>query len=255
MAGRLRPPCVRLPTRKGACLVLPSVFSLLTDAGDSGLLLPLTLVSAAALWYLHSRRLAWLLLRSVLMAGVAIVVCKVVFLSCASHWQTAIHSPSGHACMSAVVYGSLGVVLCAGRTPLARVVITTAVIFVVGAIAISRVLLGVHTIAEVCIGLVIGILAQLLFAHSTARMEPVRFEARTFTLALAATWLITIGVRLPAESILRHLARRVVDICAAETVPRQGKAPDVWRARDLRPYSPLRNTAATSWARSPADWS
>jgi len=211
--------------------------ALITDAGDSGFLLPMALVGVAMLWFFHSRKLAWLLLRSVLLAGLLITALKVLFLSCAAHWVPGLVSPSGHACLSAVVYGTLGTVLAAGRPPSVRALITVLVVVFVGIIAVSRVTLGVHTLLEVMVGLMVGALAHWWFARSYAKMKTLRVDAKTFGLALTVTLLVAFGVRLPAESFIRHLARRIAFSCdgvAAAPGANPVAVPQLPRSRTIR---------------------
>lgn len=186
---------------------------LITDAGDSGVLLPMSIVGIAMIWIFHSGRLAWLLARSVLFASIVIALLKLLFLSCGAHWQLGLISPSGHACLSAVVYGSLGTIFAAGRPAWQRVAINVMAALVVAAIALTRIKLGVHTWPEVLVGVAVGVVAHLWFARSYARMQPLQVDAKTFGVALTATMLIAFGVRLPAESFLRHLARHVGENC------------------------------------------
>lgn len=196
-------------------LAFSPLASFFTDAGDSGVLLPIALVGVATLWYFHSRRVAWLLLRSVMVAGVFITALKILFLSCAAHWATGLSSPSGHACLSAVVYGTVATLVAAGRAPLFRALVYILAAVFVAAIGVSRVTLGVHTWIEVGVGLSVGLAAQLWFAWSYARTEPVRIDLKTFGAALAVTVLLAFGIRLPAESLIRHLARRLGEKCVA----------------------------------------
>jgi membrane-associated phospholipid phosphatase len=196
-------------------LVFSPVATFFTDAGDSGVLLPIALVGVGTLWFFHSRRLAWLLLRSVLVAGLLITTLKILFLSCAAHWATGLSSPSGHACLSAVVYGTLATLIASGRPAFLRVAIFVATAAFVAAICISRVTLGVHTWLEVVVGLSVGLVAQLWFAWSYARMAPLRIDLRTFGVALLVTLLVAFGVRLPAESLIRHMAKRLGEKCMA----------------------------------------
>ncbi|SPE36249.1 membrane hypothetical protein [Burkholderiales bacterium] len=180
-----------------------------TSASDSGVLLPVALVSAGMLWLFQSRRAAWLLLRSVFLAVVLIAALKVFFLSCGAHWQASLISPSGHACLSAAVFGILGTVAAAGRPAPARIAIAALVALLVGIIAISRVVVGVHTWTEVIVGLAVGVSAQLWFAWSYARTQPPPVDLKTFGLVLSATLLLAFGIRLPAESFIRHMTKRV----------------------------------------------
>lgn len=215
-------------------MVLTPAIGFLTDVGDSGVLVPLSLVMAATLWFFHSRRLALLLLRSVALACVAIVALKVVFLSCGTRWQSGLVSPSGHACLSAVVYGTLGTVIAAGRPLVARIGIGAVAAAFIGAIAVSRVALGIHTGAEVLVGLAVGGLGALWFAWSCARLPPLRVDLKVLGVAMVATVLVAYGARLPAESLIRHLARRMSDLCSlVRAEPVEGAA----RARAPQPGS------------------
>lgn len=182
--------------------------------------MPLSLISAALVWLWHSGRAAWLLLRSVLLAVVAVTVLKVLFLSCAAHWQPDLVSPSGHACLSAAVFGSLGIVAAAGRGAFSRLVIALVVALLVAIIASSRVLIRVHTWTEVIVGLLVGVLALLLFAWSYMRTAPPRIELVTFGVTLLATMMLTFGIRLPAESVIRHVARNIGENCELASVER-----------------------------------
>ncbi len=212
--------------RKIGNVVLSPLARFLTDAGDSGVLLPMTVVGASTLWVVHSHRLAWLLLRSVLAVCAVIVLLKLLFLSCGSHWQPGLNSPSGHACMSAVVYGTLATVLAGGRTLPARAAIALVASAFIGAIALLRIVLGIHTVIEVIIGLAVGTAGQIWFAWSYSKMAPLRVDLRVFGLALATTAVVAFGVRLPVESMLRHLAKRLGQSCevALAEPPRAAQA-------------------------------
>jgi membrane-associated phospholipid phosphatase len=232
-------------------VVFSSYASFITDAGDSGVLLPIALVSAAMLWFFHSHRLAWLLLRSLLATSVLIAALKVIFLACGTHWQAGLISPSGHACMSALVYGSVATVVAAGRPLAARVAAAAVVALLVGAIAISRVTLGVHSWIEVLVGLAVGLAGQLWFAWSYARLEPLRVDLKTFGVAVTATLLLAFGIRIPAESVIRHLAKRFGDSCEKIAEYRTEPRPDL----PLRQAAaqPARRIAMTSSASARAD--
>ncbi len=231
-----------------------SLTRFITDAGDSGVLLPIALVGVATLWLFHSRRLALLLLRSVVLAGAFIVALKLLFLSCGSHWQPGLTSPSGHACLSAVVYGTLGTVVAAGRPPAVRAAVALVVIAWVAVIALSRVYLGVHTMIEVLVGLAVGGAAQLWFAWSYARMKPLRIDLKVFSVALTATVLVAFGVRLPVESVIRHLAKRLGDRCdLVAAVPTAGPAlPEPWAVRFRADAAPARQPGCSSASTSSA---
>jgi hypothetical protein len=230
-----------------------SLVNLLTDAGDSGVLLPLAAVACAVLWLFQSHRMAWLMARSVAASSVAITVLKLFFLSCGAHLQAGLLSPSGHACLSAVVYGCLGTAAAAGRPVAVRWTIGVAVTALVGIIAFSRITLGVHTWIEVSVGLAVGVAGQQWFAWSARRVPTRRVDGRIFAAAVAATFLFAFGLRLPAESLLRHLAKRVGVSCAAAGADHRATSPPPASRSGAR-QAPAR-TSAISSASSRADWS
>ncbi len=230
-----------------------SLVKLMTDAGDSGVLLPLAAVASAMLWLFQSHRIAWLMARSVLASGAAITILKLFFLSCGAHWQAGLLSPSGHACLSAVVYGCLGTIAAAGRPVAARWAIGLVVSALVGIIAFSRITLGVHTWIEVCVGLAVGVAGQQWFAWSAGRVTTQPVDGRIFAIAVAATILFAFGLRLPAESMLRHLAKRMGESCAAIGADRRAMSPPALSRRGSG--QPPARTSAISSASSRADWS
>jgi len=65
--------------------------------------------------------------------------------------------PSGHAGGSAAVYGALALVVFAGVVRRARLMLVTGTALLVGAVAVSRVLLGVHYPSDVAAGLALGL--------------------------------------------------------------------------------------------------
>ena len=193
---------------------LASLTLFTTNAGDSGVLLPVALVGSAVLWFFHSRRLAWLLLRSVLAAALVISLLKLWFLSCGAHWTTALISPSGHACMSAAVYGCLASLLARGQNARVRWALYAGAVLIVAVEGITRITLGAHSWPEVLVGTLVGAAAWAWFALSYGRLTPVAVDRRTLGVSLAVTVLVVYGVRLPAESLLRHAARRLSENCA-----------------------------------------
>jgi hypothetical protein len=248
----------------------PTFKGVISDAGDAGMLLPVAAVSVAMLWILHARRAAWLLLGSVLLAALTIAALKVFFLSCGSRWQPGLISPSGHACVSAVVYGTLGTIMAAGRPAPVRAAIAVAVALLVGAIAVSRVMLGVHSTTEVLVGLLVGVAAHMYFSVGSRRMGLPPVDPKVFGVTVMATMLLAFGVHVPAESFIRHLARRIGADCMilaqAPGPAAAGRAPAVRAGartderaderadgRAGGADQPARSSAATSSASARAD--
>jgi membrane-associated phospholipid phosphatase len=70
-----------------------------------------------------------------------------------------LHSPSGHTSLSTLVYGAMTLVTASQTGGLRRVVAISGGIGFILVIAASRLLLHTHSVAEVGVGLVIGIAA------------------------------------------------------------------------------------------------
>jgi membrane-associated phospholipid phosphatase len=182
---------------------MDSLIQTFTRLGDSALLLPLGLVLALLVGTLQSRRAGlWLLGCFALCVGTTALV-KLAFMTCAPLWGSDIVSPSGHASMSTAVYGALGLVAarqCAGwRQPA----------FLLGSlglaalIALTRVPVGAHSLAEVAVGLAIGSMAWALFAFHYLRRPQPRLRLVLLLLPPLAALVLMQALDLHAEQRLR----------------------------------------------------
>lgn len=175
----------------------------------------MALVGMALLWRYQSRQVAWLLARTVLVGSLAIIALKLLFLSCGFDWVSDLRSPSGHAGLSMIVYGTLAAILANGRRSWLQWVIWMVTVLIVLIIAVSRLTLRVHTAIEVVVGLAVGALALLWFVISLAKLPKFKVDPLRFGLGLGATLVLSFGVRLHAESLIRHLARHLAQSCSA----------------------------------------
>lgn len=196
-----------------------SMWRAVTDAGDSAVVGPLVVVTSGVLWAFGSRRGAWLLVRAWLLAGLGIGTLKVLLLSCGLHWQPGLTSPSGHACMSVVAYGSLAAIFTAGKPLAARLLAGALAVLVIGAIAASRILLGAHTVIEVVVGLEVGVAALFTFLIPWREDVAARLDPRALAVAVFVTAVLLTGTHAPAESYIRHLARRLNGNCGLYLLP------------------------------------
>lgn len=178
----------------------------ITDFGDTGVVLPLAILVTCLIWYAESVRAAWLFSRTVLGCFIVMTVLKVLFLSCGHYLHWGIASPSGHASMSAVFYGSLAAVLWVQVAPRWRALVPLAAITLIVAVAVSRVLLHDHTPQEVLLGLSVGSASALLFAWSYRRLQHPHLQAGKLgggALLMLAAFTVFYGTILPSEQILR----------------------------------------------------
>ncbi len=181
------------------------LWRLITDFGDSAVTVPLALFCVAYLLLARRHRAALALALSSGGAALVILLLKLALQSCLPGRNGALlTSPSGHAALSASVYGGLALLLSQGlpRRPL----LLTATALLVAGIAASRLALKAHTPPEILLGLLVGGGFALLMARLICG-EPPFHPQRGSLLALAALILLaTYGLRSPAEQIIRHMA-------------------------------------------------
>lgn len=166
----------------------------ITQFGDSGVLLPLGAAFAVGLWMAVSGKVALRFSAAFVGCAAALAGFKLVFLAWGHRWYAHLESPSGHAGLSVLVYGAMGVVALhemRGRgwqwmvlpLILATASLTTA-------IAASRKLLGAHSVSEVLAGGAVGALCLALF-HRRYPPEPGR-EGRLLPLYAAMGTLVAV---------------------------------------------------------------
>ncbi|HEY1796702.1 MAG TPA: phosphatase PAP2 family protein [Stellaceae bacterium] len=193
----------------------------ITDLGDSAVTLPMAAVTIAILLVLRRIGMAAWWGGSIVVCAGVITVLKLLLIAAAPHHHSlsGLTSPSGHAAMSAAVYGGF-VLLIGPSLPRAwRIVVQLGALALVLAIAMSRIVLHEHSIAETVVGLGVGfaVLAGLRAALSRGAAE------RVPVLVLCAAALAVIGVmhgtRLRTEPLIRALAHSGM---VHELMPRHG---------------------------------
>jgi len=171
-----------------------AVMIALTELGDAAVVLPLIVVVLGWLLWSRSWRAAayWLAAVTVgaaltlaLKAGLHLPRPEPIYAGLARH-----AFPSGHAAMSVVIYGFLGVLIGQGVSPRARVALASSVILLVSLIAFSRLYLGAHWLSDALGGLAFGTAWVALLAIAYLR----RSKNSNRTHGLAATVLATLIV-------------------------------------------------------------
>ena len=193
-----------------------NLLAVISDAGDSAVLLPLALLLIAALWRYQSREAAATLIVALAACGAVMVVLKVMLIACGQAWNAGVVSPSGHASMSTAVYGAIGIIAARQAPRWQQPAIVLASWLFVGAIAISRVVLGAHSYAEVGLGLLVGFVALCLFAVPYFRLRKAPLNLALLVVLSVATVLILHGAHLPVEKLIHRFAffgRTAAGIC------------------------------------------
>lgn len=178
---------------------------LISDAGDSAVLIPLATLLVLTLWRYQAWAAASTLVVALAACASVMIVLKLLLIACGPSWHAGVVSPSGHASMSATLYGALGIVV-ARQMPRWRAAIIGCSWLVIVAIAASRIVLGAHTYAEVGLGFLVGAGALWLFAVRYYRLRPPPVNLLVLATLTLATIVLLNGTHLPAEFVLRKLA-------------------------------------------------
>jgi undecaprenyl-diphosphatase len=180
----------------------------ITDLGDSAVTLPMAAVTIAILFVARRARMALWWGGSIVAAAGVLAGLKLALTAAAPHHSlTGLTSPSGHAGMSAIVFGGfvllLGPSLTRGRRRSAQI----AGAILVMAIAVSRIVLREHSITETVVGLCVGIAALAGLRAGLVRAAPERVPAAALSLAALAVVGLMHGTRWRTEPMIRALAR------------------------------------------------
>jgi membrane-associated phospholipid phosphatase len=177
----------------------------ITDFGDSAVLLPIVFgVAIIALWHRQPRHAAvWL--AAIGAPALIIAGLKVTCLNgCQGPFLMDLRSPSGHAGLSAATYLCLALLL--AEIPGALVLRAALAGLLAGAIAATRVWLGVHTLAEVVVGLAVALPCVAVFAWARQRLDgPVRGQLVILGWSVTSA-LVMHGARFPSTAIVQRLA-------------------------------------------------
>jgi membrane-associated phospholipid phosphatase len=175
----------------------------LTDFADQAVILPLVLATAIALAAQGWRRgaLVWLLVVAATFA--ATLTLKLMFLSCSPLFGPMdIRSPSGHVAAATVVAGGLAAMISRRRASILPVALMAGMV-----IGVSRLVLGMHSLPEVVLGALVGLIgaATLLYSAGT----PPRLSIAPLITVIVVVATVFHGLHLPAEAAIRHTAFRV----------------------------------------------
>lgn len=165
-------------------------------------MLPLVLAVAIALAAQGWVRGTFIWLMVVGATFVSTLAAKVAFLACSPLFGPLdIHSPSGHVAAATVVTGGLAVMLTRRQASILPAALLAAVV-----IGFSRLVLGMHSFPEVCIGALIGLAgaaAMMRFGGQPPRLRLVPLFGVVVVVAM-----LFHGLHLPAEAAIRHTAFR-----------------------------------------------
>ena len=185
-----------------------SISDFVTDFADQAVVLPLAVTAAILLAAGGWRRgaLAW----TFVMTGVlgSVMAMKLVASACGHLLPVAgFHSPSGHTASAAMVYGGLPAIALrpfSGRSRWALLLALAAA----ACIGMSRLLLHVHTVAEVLAGGAAGVTGAVLLSRLAGRRPP-ELGFRRMAVASGLIMVLLHGFRLPAEAAIQRMSFRI----------------------------------------------
>lgn len=178
----------------------------LTDFGDSSVVLPLAVVVLIYLLAIGWHRVALKWGGAVVGCGALVVGLKLGFLACGSPLLASLRSPSGHAAMSALVYGMLAG-LVASRCRRDWVALPYAVShLLIMAITLSRIEIKAHSPLEVMVGLGVGATFATLFNLGLPSEPPKGLTVRWLLVLVLVVLMATHGFRLPVGEPIQSLA-------------------------------------------------
>jgi membrane-associated phospholipid phosphatase len=186
---------------------LSSIWSFITDFGDTAVTVPLAILMLCFLVIAKEWRLALAWALAILGCAGVIGGLKLILDACGSSIATSgLGSPSGHTAMSAAVYGGFAAVVGVNLAPPARAALVVGAVALIVAIPLSRVVLHAHTSIEVVVGLAVGLPAAAIIILATLAIR--REQLPIPWLAAAAFGLVLLfhGKRWPAELEIHHLA-------------------------------------------------
>jgi membrane-associated phospholipid phosphatase len=204
------------------------VLRMVTGLGDPVFLLSLAATVCVYLWVAGARDAAISWAESLIWCGALVVAAKLAFDTCGLETTAlSMRSPSGHTALATTFYGCAAVLLARGRQRLLRFGIVLAAVLVISGVGASRVALGMHSAAEVLVGLVIGFAALALFLARMARNSWAAPPLRWIVALVTGLGLLTHGLHIDFEHAIAGVSQHLhtmAGLCTPEVRPvaRQG---------------------------------
>lgn len=200
-----------LPTR---------ILYLITTFGDQAVTLPFAIAVAVVLAATRARQtaLVWCLALGASWGGA--LIAKLVFLSCGQLLPVLnIRSPSGHATAAIAAYGGFAMLWARDtRERRTRILIAVVALTVCAGIALSRVLLHMHSMPEVLLGATIGLAAPIILYRAEPPVSEPRSRPTPLLLLLPLCLVFALnGTTIPVEGMIGMISRALaalLGICA-----------------------------------------
>ena len=186
------------------------LWEFVTSFGDAGLMVPTAIIIGVWLYIAQGRGAALLWLGLFSAAGLLVIATKVAFLGFGlGSRRFDFTGISGHAMMSMAVFPVTLQLMGGTRRPAKRWLLLPLGIVLAAVIGVSRVQIGVHSVSEVVIGIVVGGSVALFFSL-TAKLPAERMKTvPVISAVLLAVFLAGYGRPAPSQDMITRLALAV----------------------------------------------
>jgi membrane-associated phospholipid phosphatase len=183
-----------------------SFWDFVTDFGDSAVTLPLAALAVLYLLLSHWPRAAIAFAISLAAGSAAIGALKLALQSCGHRLlETTVTDPSGHVAMSTLIYGALALLLGSALAGAWRAALYLGFTLLIGAIALSRLVLHAHNPGEVLVGLAVGLGGLVLFHRLHGVPDPGGLKVSRLALSALLLMVAMHGTRWPIEDEIRSM--------------------------------------------------
>jgi membrane-associated phospholipid phosphatase len=183
------------------------MLNLITDLGDSALIVPASVILAVYLFCQRSVATAGAWISALALCVVLTLLAKIGFHACGTAAPLLdMRSPSGHTSLSTTFYGACAVMIARDKSRGVRAAVLMAGVALVFAVAASRVILHYHNTNEVVTGLAIGICSTAWFVYRCVTQPSVvpRWWSVLVIIGIAA--MLSHGKHWDFEGIIEHVA-------------------------------------------------
>lgn len=190
-----------------------------TELGNSLFLVILSFAISIYLFLMGYRREPLAMILAFFVPAAIIGTLKIAFYTCHINvWG--IVSPSGHAAISISVLGVTALILSKLLNGIFRALIPVFLVLLAAIIAISRIILGMHTGEDVIIGSLIGMavviaIAKLILSYRVAvtlneeEAQPKKIHPLILGVLVIVATVACYEIKLPSEQIMGSIAKQI----------------------------------------------
>lgn len=177
-----------------------------SDLADEGVVLPLSLLLTVFFCLMGWKRgvLGWLIACGGTLTVVVLSKFLLYMVNAFVHLPVGLVSPSAHAAVGSLVWGSLAALVVRGGRAGIRTALVTSGYFAI-MFSLTRLELGVHTRSEVILGSIFGLIGTVAFVKLAGKTKRAFYRVRLIALTAIVVWC-TWGYRTHGEYFIKSAA-------------------------------------------------